>query len=218
MPMAKRGHGTGPHKSVVRPAAAGHSFEMQEATESLTRPRPAPPTIREIFLAFATVSLSGFGGVLPWARRMVIEQRRWMTAEEFNEAFALGQFLPGPNMVNFCIVFGTRYGGAAGAFAAFAGVVFPPITVVMLLGALYARYGEIAAVQHILVGLSAAAAGMIIAAAARMTEPLFRRVLSPAPFVALAAFGAIGIGRMPLLWVLLAATPVSVLLAWWWRR
>ena len=191
---------------------------MDELSESASRPRPPPPTNAEIFLAFAAVSLSGFGGVLPWARRMVIEQRRWMTAEEFNEAFALGQFLPGPNMVNFGIVFGARNRGATGAFAAFAGIVFPPVSLVMVLGALYARYGDVAAAQRVLIGLSAAAAGLIIAAAARMSEPMFRRALSPAPFVALAAFGAVGIARLPLLWVLLAATPISILLAWWWRR
>jgi chromate transporter len=66
------------------------------------------------------VSISGFGGALPWLRRMIVEQRRWMTSEEFNEAFALSQFLPGPNVVNFSVVFGSRFGGAPGAAVALA--------------------------------------------------------------------------------------------------
>jgi len=54
-----------------------------------------------LFLAFAAISLSGFGGVLAWARRIMVERRRWFTADQFNEAFALCAFLPGGNMVNF---------------------------------------------------------------------------------------------------------------------
>ena len=54
------------------------------------------PSLSELFSAFVIVSISGFGGALPWARRMIVEQRHWMSAEEFNEAFALSQFLPGP--------------------------------------------------------------------------------------------------------------------------
>jgi len=67
---------------------------------------PEPPSLSELFLAFFAVSLSGFGGTLPWAYRMVVEKRRWMTAAEFSEVFSLCQFLPGANVVNFSVVFG----------------------------------------------------------------------------------------------------------------
>ena len=46
-------------------------------------PRPLPG-LAELFIAFAGISLAGFGGVLIWARRGIVEQRRWMTADEFN--------------------------------------------------------------------------------------------------------------------------------------
>jgi chromate transporter len=47
-----------------------------------TQPQPAPrPTISELFVAFAAISLSGFGGVLAWARRKMVEERHWLTAE-----------------------------------------------------------------------------------------------------------------------------------------
>ena len=78
---------------------------------SATAPPPSikRPSLSELFRAFVIVSISGFGGALPWARRMIVEQKGWMTAEEFNEAFALSQFLPGPNVVNFSVVFGSRF-------------------------------------------------------------------------------------------------------------
>jgi chromate transporter len=178
----------------------------------------SPPSIPDIFISFAAASLSGFGGVMPFARRMIVERRKWMTAEEFNEAFSLAQFVPGPNMLNFSIVFGSRKGGPLGAVAAAAGLVAPPVILVMALGALYARWGQFPALQNSLQGLAAAAAGLIIAAAAKMTEPLFRRGAGPAPYVAVAVFLMVAIARWPLLWVLAAGMPVSVLLAWWWRR
>jgi chromate transporter len=43
-----------------------------------------PPGLLQLFLAFAKISLSGFGGVLVFARRAIVEKYRWMTADEFN--------------------------------------------------------------------------------------------------------------------------------------
>ena len=68
--------------------------------------KDAPPGLLELFWAFAKMSLAGFGGVLVWARRAIVDQHKWMTADEFNEAFALCHFLPGPNIVNLSMVFG----------------------------------------------------------------------------------------------------------------
>ena len=62
---------------------------------------PAPsPTLNALFWGFSWVGLSGFGGVLPFARRMLVDERRWMTAEDFNTQLGMCQFLPGPNVVN----------------------------------------------------------------------------------------------------------------------
>jgi chromate transporter len=179
---------------------------------------PVRPTVMQMLIGFGAASLAGFGGVLPFARRMIVEEKRWMTADEFNEAFSFSQFVPGPNMLNLAIVFGSRNGGPLGALAAAGGLLVPPVMLVMGLGALYARFGSLPAMQGVLLGLAAAAAGLIVAAAARMCEPLFRRATGPAPYVAVAVFAAIGFARWPMLWVLLGAAPFSIALAWWWRR
>jgi chromate transporter len=179
--------------------------------------RPPPPTISELFRAFFMMALHGFGGVLPWARRTIVEEKRWMTAEEFNEAFAVSQFLPGANVVNLAVIFGGRLHGAVGAAVSLIGLLAPPMTIVLVLGALYERYGGIEALQRILTGVAAAAAGLIAAIVIKMAKPMVG-ALSPAPFVALAAFAAIGIMRWPLPWVLVVMAPVSIALAWWARR
>src|SRR5882672_7895974 len=95
-----------------------------------------PPGLIALFVAFAKMSLAGFGGVLVWARRGIVDQHRWMTADEFNETFALCHFLPGPNIVNLSVVFGSRFRGIPGGLAAFAGLVGPPAVIVTVLAAL----------------------------------------------------------------------------------
>ena len=179
---------------------------------------PRAPSLAALFVAFLTVSLSGFGGVLPWARRMIVEQRRWMTADEFNDAYALCNFLPGPNIVNFSVVFGSRFRGPAGALVALTGLLGPPVAIVLVLGTLYARFGDVAFVRGFLAGIAPAAAGLMIATALKMAEPMLRRGAGPAPVIVVAAIIAIGVMRWPMLWVLLVLVPLSIVLAWWWRR
>ncbi len=185
---------------------------------------PAPPTpavvrpsLTELFRAFVIVSLSGFGGALPWARRMIVEQRGWMTTQEFNEAFALSQFLPGPNLVNFSVVFGLRFGGARGAAVALAGLMGPPLVIVTVLGMLYARFGDIEVLGRILVGISAAAAGLLIAVVGKMAAPLFVTRWNSGPVIAILAFVGVAIMQWPLPYVFAGLAPVSVALAWFKR-
>jgi chromate transporter len=99
------------------------------------------PTLPDLFTTFALISLQGFGGVLAWSRRMLVEERRWMTPEEFNDAYALCQFLPGPNVVNLSVVFGRKIRGTAGALVALVGLLGPPFVIVTMIGLLYAHFG-----------------------------------------------------------------------------
>src|ERR1700760_724584 len=172
---------------------------------------PAPPPgLIELFVAFARMSLAGFGGVLVFARRGIVEQHRWMTAEEFNETFALCHFLPGPNIVNLSVVFGSRFRGIGGAIAAFAGLVGPPLVLVTILAALYAHFGQVDALRRILAGVSCAAVGLLISVVFRMAMPLvWKRDLVGLAVLA-AVFAAIGIARLPLQAVLLVAIPLSI--------
>jgi len=78
-------------------------------------PQPVRPSLSELFIAFATISLSGFGGVLAWSRRMMVEERKWLTPEQFNETYALCAFLPGGNILNFSVIFGSRFRGPLAA-------------------------------------------------------------------------------------------------------
>ena len=187
-------------------------------SETATPRSPQPPSLPQILLSFSLISLYGFGGVLAWSRRMMVEKRRWMTPEEFNDAYALCQFLPGPNIVNLSVVFGSRVRGASGAAMALAGLLLPPVAIVSLLGLLYAHYGEVAAIGRVLTGVVAAAAGLLIATVTKMAMPMLRRWRDPGLAVAVAGFVAVGPLGWPLPWVIAVIAPLSLGLAWWVRR
>ena len=180
------------------------------APDAPTSSPPNQPGLLELFLAFAKMSLAGFGGVLVWARRGIVEQHRWMTAEEFNETFALCHFLPGPNIVNLSVVFGSRFRGIAGGVAAFAGLVGPPMLIATALAALYAHYGDIDALRRTLAGVACAAVGLLIAVVFKMMMPLIKRRDVTGLVIMIAVFAAIGLVRWPLQIVLLVAIPLSL--------
>jgi len=181
-------------------------------------PISAPPSLFALFVAFAKMSLAGFGGVLVWARRGIVDQHRWMTADEFNETYALCHFLPGPNVVNLSVVFGSRFRGIAGSVAAFAGLLGPPVVIVTILAALYARFGEIESLRRILAGVSCAAVGLLLSAVFRMMMPLIKRRDLVGLVVLAAVFTAIGLLRLPLPAVLLPAIPLSIAITFARRR
>jgi chromate transporter len=189
---------------------------------TLSRPAADPPaqsaapqpSLGEIFAAFAKISLSGFGGVLAWARRMMVEERKWMTPDEFNEVYALSSFLPGGNIINFSIIFGARLRGPLGSVAAIVGLLGPPLILILIIGAIYAHYGDLPPLRRALTGVACAAAGLMMATVAKMARPLFRSRAVVGPLIAIATFTAITIMHWPLPYVLLVIVPVSIAYAW----
>jgi chromate transporter len=185
------------------------------AAESLVAAAAPPrPSLSELFIAYALISLYGFGGVLAWSRRMMVEERRWLTPEQFNEAYALCSFLPGPNIVNFSVIFGSRVRGPLGGLVALAGLLGPPMALIVVIGALYAHCGDLPSLRRALIGVTAAAAGLIISTVVKMALPLFRNRAVGGPVIAFATFGAIGIAQWPLPIVLVVVLPISLALAW----
>src|SRR6266566_9278588 len=107
---------------------------MNKKSNASVRPRI---TRSALFLGFLEIGISGFGGVLPWARRVLVERRQWLTPAEFNDALGLGQVLPGPNVGNLSIVVGRRFHGAIGSVLAFSGLMLAPLVIVLALGVFY---------------------------------------------------------------------------------
>lgn len=173
------------------------------------KPRVGP---FELFLTFSQVALSGFGGALPWAHRMLVERKRWLSEREFIETLALGQLLPGPNICNMAAMIGHRFAGYSGAAAAVAGLVGLPFLTMIALGMLYQRYGDLSLARQALSGMSAVAAGLMLSTGLKMTRTLPRN-WRPWLFGVL-AFAGVGALRWPLLAVVGGLAPFAIAAAW----
>lgn len=169
-------------------------------------------TARDLFFGFLKVGIQGFGGVLPWARRMIVEERHWLSEVEFTDLLSLCQLLPGPNICNVSIALGNRFAGPLGAIAAFTGLLVAPFCIVISLGMLYAAYGNSEALGGVFRNLGAAAAGLIVATAWKVAKPYIRR--PEAMVIAVAAFAAVVRFDWSLIYVVLVLAPISVAWAW----
>ena len=123
---------------------------------------PAPsPSRADLFLTYGKIGLIGFGGINAWARRVLVEEKRWLTEQEYAETLGLGQVLPGPNALNAAIMVGDRFHGAMGSLLASCSMFGGPLIILMGLAVLYDSYGEVPLVKAVLAGVAAAAAGMV---------------------------------------------------------
>ena len=118
----------------------------------------------QLFISFATVGLFCVGGgyaSMPLIQAEVIDKHAWLTMNEFVDIFTLSQMTPGPIGINAATFVGSKVAGIPGSLAATAGFVFPSVFIVLFLGYLYYKYGDVAAVRGILNGLRPAVVALI---------------------------------------------------------
>ena len=171
----------------------------------------ARPDSRALFLAFLKVGVTGFGGVMPFAHRMLVHKERWLTEREFMNLLALCQFLPGPNIVNLSIIVGRQFDGPRGACAAFTGLILMPMVIILILGALYGTFGHVGFIKGAFGGVASAAAGLVIAMAVRIGSSI--RTSAWQMVVAAIVFVLVALLRLPLVWVLAGTVPIALLIA-----
>jgi chromate transporter len=174
------------------------------------RPRP---TLAALFLTYLRIGLIGFGGVNAWARRVIVEEKRWLTEQDYAEVLGLGQALPGPNALNVAIALGARWHGGIGAILAPLGLFGGPLAVLIGLAVAHDRWGEIPLVKAVLGGTAAAAAGMVIGTALKMGQKL--RPALPILLVGIAACLGAALLRLPLPAIVLGLAPFGIAAAWW---
>ena len=169
-----------------------------------------PASLFELFRVFNRLALHGFGGVLPWAQRVLVEERRWLTREEFVEMLAFAQLAPGPNVCNLAIMFGDRHFGWRGALAGLASMLAVPGALVLALAIVHGQLAQIPWVQRAVAGMAAVAAGLLIATAVKLARTQSARWLV---LGALAFFG-VGLLRWPFVTVLAVLVPLAIALGW----
>jgi chromate transporter len=161
-----------------------------------------------LFIAFLKVSLCGFGGGIVWGHRITVQQRRWISEEEFADILSLCQFMPGPNVVGIAVCVGARLRGLAGSIAAVSGFLLIPWTIGFSLGVLFLQYAHLAVIQNTLRGVSSAAAGLLIATGIRMLRP--HRSRPVAWSLATIAIGGIVLTNLPFLMVLFSLAALGI--------
>lgn len=172
----------------------------------------APPsTLTELCLGFLSIGARSFGGVMPLAYRVLVEERRWISTADFTETIGLCQFLPGPNVGNVSVVLGKRWFGWRGSVVAFLGLIAVPFGWVLAFTVFYSDYASIPAVQSIATGVGAAGAGLFIGTAVKLGGPMAGKLSLWG--VAVGCFFAVGVGRASLLIVIPVAATVAFFLA-----
>ena len=147
-------------------------------TEIIPLEQEIHPNSQELFMGFMKLGLMGFGGVLPLAHRMIVDDRKWLTIEEFTHLLGVCQLLPGGNIINMSVAIGYQFQGVKGAISAVVGLISAPTLIVILLYELYAQFQSIPTVKHMLEGLAAAAAGLLFAMGLKMLRPIMKRYMT----------------------------------------
>ena len=164
-----------------------------------------------LFLAMARLTLSGVGGLLPFAERILVHDLGWLEREEFVRLLAVCQALPGPNLINLAAVVGLQSFGWTGVLVALAGLLGPSLLILAVLASHASTWLAHPASRGALHGMALVTAGLVLGMGLRYL-PRLRGAASGAAF-ALAAFGGVGLLHWPLPYVMLALVPLAVGLA-----
>jgi chromate transporter len=174
--------------------------------------RRAVPTRLGLLLTFMKIGVFGFGGVGPWARRIIVEDRGWLDEREYAEVLSICGVLPGPNVGNVSVFVGDRFHGVVGSCLALSGLMSGPLAILLTLGYLYDWLGAIPAIDGAIGGVAAAAAGLFLGTGLKMAQRL--KLSAPELGILAGAFVAIGLLRLPLVPVVLTLGPIGIVLAW----
>lgn len=173
-------------------------------------------SVGALLRCFGLMGLQGFGGVLPVAMHELVARRGWLSASEFAEILALCQVVPGPNIVNFGVVFGTRVAGWRGAAACVSGLLVLPVSLAVALAALYAEFVDVPWVQSAMRAVAAGAAGLVTAVALKLCWAERR---NPLVFVAVAVICVMVLWwRLPVVAIIAVMAPLCLALTWWRLR
>lgn len=178
--------------------------------------RAAPGSVLEIFRVFNRLALQGFGGVLPVARHVLVDEEGWLDADDFVEMLAIAQVMPGPNVVNLALMVGHRHFGLRGALGALGGMMLMPALLVIGLAVLYGRLASHPIAVNAVRGMAAVSAGLITSTGLKMVPTLFRSPMGRSLALGLAVATALGMLwlHLPLLVVVLVIGGLGWALAW----
>ena len=192
------------------------SPETETSAQSALRREATSVSLLELFLGFLKCGLLGFGGVAPWARHIIVEERKWLSGRDYAALLGVGQALPGANTVNAAVMIGDKFQGAAGSVVCVVGLMALPLVILVGVATVYRSSSGNPLLEAAITGAAAAAAGLIFGTAIKMLRDL---ALGPrALLVCAGAFIAIAVLRLPFVPVLAVLIPLSIFAAALERR
>src|SRR5437588_4401937 len=139
---------------------------------------PTPRELTEVSLTrfaayFLWLGTVGFGGPIALAGHMqqdLVDERGWVSKEDYVEGLALAQLAPGPLAAQLAIYLGYVQAGVLGATAVGVAFVLPSFLMVLALSAAYIRFGGLPWMQGMFYGIGAAVIGIIARSAFKLTK------------------------------------------------
>ncbi len=129
-------------------------------------------TLRQLVLYFLKLGYAGFGGpvaLVGYMHRDLVEQRKWISEDEYKEGLALAQLAPGPLAAQLGIYLGFVHYGVLGATLCGFAFVIPSFIMVVLIGIAYKLYGGLPWMQALFYGVGAAVIGIIALSSYKLT-------------------------------------------------
>lgn len=179
---------------------------------------PQRVRLSDIFLTFASIGLTGFGGgmaIVAMVERICVREKGWISAEEFMHGLAFGQIL-GPFSLNVCTFTGQHLRGIRGGIIAAVGFILPSFLLVSLLSWIYFTYHKLPQLQAALKGTNPVIIGLIVVVAIDMGRKQIKGV--GGSLMALVAFGATVFLKLNAAWILLGAALWSLCSSYVRRR
>jgi chromate transporter len=150
----------------------------------------------EAFKLWARIGILSFGGPagqIALLHKEVVEQRQWLSEQEFLRALNFCMLLPGPEAMQLATYCGWKLHGQKGGLAAGGLFVLPGAIIMLALSTLYAWVGNIGIVQSLFWGMKIAVVAIVFEALLKIARKALKRkldwVLAALAFIALFGFG-----------------------------
>ena len=180
----------------------------QEPEAGRETERPPHVSRLDLLFGFAMVGMIGFGGIANALFHVVVDKRKWLTAEEYTMTFGLAQILPGASPINTSIMIADRFQGLVGIVCAICGLLCVPLISLIMLALIYDQFADVPEVRYGTIASVAAAAGLSFGMALKASFRVLRS--APAVILAIVSFGAIGIFRITMIPAMIALMIVAL--------
>jgi len=164
----------------------------------------------KILLIFVKIGIFGYGGgpsMLPLVEEDVVQNLGWLTMEEFTDAIALGNSLPGPIIIKTAAFVGLKMAGIPGAIMGVVGVMMPSLIAMLVLASFFLKFKDLPKIQSILKAVRPAIVGLLAIVAYDMFSKSVRSW--DTALIAVATFGILLFSNIHPIFAIIAAAIIG---------